>query len=165
MKDISITMEPKDFRLKLEIESRLIFVRVKWDWIIETFIVHKIKIPKARINIPNFFTLQPFFSWTAQFVPLGIGVANYTAGVEVTIPDDAKWTLGYPMGPVGSGFEGTTVDTHFNVRQADGICKVVIGSTPKITAELEVMKVGKLQSMVVLSYPEYGLDISPRIGK
>ena len=133
--------------------------------IYETYIVPEIPIPKAEYSIPNIFTLRLVFSWTAQLVPLFIGVANFTAGVDVAIPDGAKWSAGYPMRPFASGFEGSVVETHFNVRQADGICKLVLSSTPKIKLELEVEKVGKIETMAVLAYPEYGLDISPRIGE
>lgn len=169
---------PKNFRLKFDIETRLIFVRVLWNGIVESTIANTqgleniIKatilpdrnIPRARIYIPKVFELSLKYGWSAQVVPLFIGVFNGTAGVDVSLPDTTKWTFGWPRDPTSTGFEGAEVNTHFNIRQADGICKVVLSNTPKIMLELDLFKTGRLLTTVALAYPEYGLDISPRLG-
>ena len=166
MKDISFDFVPKNFRLKFDIETRLIFVRVKWNGIIEHKIIHDTAIPRVpKIDIPNFFGLRLTYGWTAQLVPLFIGVFNGTAGVDVALPDDAKWTLGYPKDPYSTGLEGAVVNTHFNVRQADGICKMVLANTPKINFELDFSRMGRLLTTMMLALPEYGIDASPRIGE
>ena len=154
-----------NFRVKFDIESRLIFVRAMHDAIVDIHLVPPKGVPGLSLNISNFLGLGLVTSWTAQMVPLFIGVANFTAGIDTTIPDGAKFSLiNYPNENSGSGFEGGTVDTHFNVRQSDAICKVVISSTPKLTLEVDLHKVGKIESHAVLAYPEYGFDISPRVG-
>ena len=154
-----------NFRVKFDIESRLIFVQVKHDALVDISLVTPTDIPGLSLKIPNFLGLGLACSWTAQMVPLFIGVANFTAGVDATLPDGAKFTLvNYPNENSGSGFEGGTMDTHFNVRQSDGICKVVISSTPKFTLGVDLHQVGKIESHAVWAYPEYGLDIDPRLG-
>lgn len=143
----------------------MILVKVDHEEIVDIHLVPPKGVPGLSLNISNFLGLGLVTSWTAQMVPLFIGVANFTAGVDATIPDGAKFSLiNYPHDNSGFGFEGGTVDTHFNVRQSDAICKVVISSTPKLTLEADLHRVGKIESHAVLAYPEYGFDISPRIG-
>ena len=152
------------FRVKFDIESRLIFVRVKWDELFDMNIVHPQGLPYLSYDLPHFVQIGAFAAYSAQIVPLFIGVANFTAGIDINVPDGAEVALQFPERSYATGFDEASLDTHFNVRQADAICKVVLSTSPKIFWQIDIAKVGQVEAVALFVFPEYGLDISPRIG-
>ncbi|KAI9811948.1 MAG: hypothetical protein M1832_000653 [Thelocarpon impressellum] len=123
-------------------------------------------IPGAGISVPKIFTLGAVIEFAVAAESSISGEGNFTFGLSAAIPNGAKviTDLTQPELSSQTGFGDVNVVPKFDINKLEGGVSVGASAQPKLTFGVDVLKIGRLETSLVLKLPKVTSDLKGVFG-
>ena len=112
-------------------------------------------VPGAGVVIPGIFELGLVGTIEAGFNAVFKGIAGFTAGMEVGLPNDAEFFLDIvdPEKSYATGFETAYADPSFTINNASVTVDASIFFRPKLELKAEITGIGSASADIFVNVP------------
>ncbi|KAL9004501.1 MAG: hypothetical protein Q9188_002680 [Gyalolechia gomerana] len=154
LKDFSLSGSPQGLAANLELDTKITapYSPKSLNYTKELF---NFPVPEAGISVPKIFNLGAWISYEVGVTTTFSGSANFTFGLNASVPDTAVMTADFkdPSQSSATGFDGGQVDPKFDLQGLSAGVTVAAFSQAKLSFGVDIDKVGRLDIAYALKLP------------